>query len=66
MFMLERMSFDEKWINWVRACICSSSMLPFVNGNSTAAALPRGSSISIFISYSCGGSLSNGGESHSN
>lgn len=35
MYMMEMMGFDKVWTNWMKACICSSSMSVLVNGNPT-------------------------------
>jgi len=30
-YMLMRMGFCDKWINWMKACVCSGSMSILVN-----------------------------------
>jgi hypothetical protein len=34
-YMLRRMSFDEVWIGWIRACVCGGNLSVLVNGSPT-------------------------------
>lgn len=33
--MLRRVGFEEKWVGWMKACVCGGSMSVLVNGSPT-------------------------------
>lgn len=33
LYVLRRMNFGNKWINWIRVCVCSSSLSVLINGS---------------------------------
>lgn len=35
LYMMNRIGFPRKWISWMKACTCSSSMSVLVNGSPT-------------------------------